>query len=751
MSIITMKKKGLCLTLLSISALQLFADGVVYNGLYYELNDADKTATVVYNEDYENYDENEDGSALTYDALVIPAKLPEDLQLGGGYVVNEIGDDAFGEVHLECTSVTLPNTIVRIGKNALASLTKITNLTLPENLETIGDYAFSSCVKLTSIDIPATVTSIGEGAFYGCVKIESVTFHDGNLNTIGASAFERCYSIYSIEIPNSVETIGEAAFKECSNLGSVTLPKNLTEISDEVFYGCSLPTIELPSTVTRIGDYAFYNVSLYDGITIPSSVISIGSYAFSNYSNRKIEIPSSVTSIGDYAFQYASLKEIEIPSSITSISNGVFYNCSSLLPFDIPKDVTSIGDNAFAYCSKLTTVTIPAKVMEIGDGAFEFCSGLTSVKIGRKVKKIGDNAFGFCEGLKSITIPTSVEYLSGFCGCTGLTEMTIPSSVTKIGNSAFRSCTGLTEITIPSFVTEIGNSAFEGCTGLTEITIPSSVTKIGDFAFDSCTGLTDFICESESPISFGEWIFGLDYEGNDNFKNICANTTLHYPAASAYLYNNTYPWRYFQNIGYISEYTRNTKVDAFGTIWLPYAYTPSGATLYQVESVADGIVTLKEVEGKSEANVPYIYQATEETQHFDYEGGSSDEERAVLNNTAPEVYGVLSSILNPWDSVTAPAGSYVLQTQDGEQAFYKVENDNEITIKPHRAYLNPNYFDTTNNSSLRIAFGEEQTTGVDTVEAITSGVQEIYDLNGRKLNTLQKGINIVNGVKVLVK
>lgn len=84
MSIITMKKKGLCLTLLSISTLQLFADEVVYNGLYYELNDADKTATVVYNDDYEYYYENEDGSALTYDALVIPAKLPEDLQLGGG-------------------------------------------------------------------------------------------------------------------------------------------------------------------------------------------------------------------------------------------------------------------------------------------------------------------------------------------------------------------------------------------------------------------------------------------------------------------------------------------------------------------------------------------------------------------------------------------------------------------------------------------------------------------------------------------
>jgi hypothetical protein len=43
------------------------------------------------------------------------------------------------------------------------------------------------------------------------------------------------------------------------------------------------------------------------------------------------------------------------------------------------------------------------------------------------------------------------------------------------------------------------------------------------------------------------------------------------------------------------------------------------------------------------------------------------------------------------------------------------------------------------------------TTGIEAVEALTSGKAEIYDLNGRKLNKLQKGVNIVNGVKVYVK
>jgi hypothetical protein len=51
---------------------------------------------------------------------------------------------------------------------------------------------------------------------------------------------------------------------------------------------------------------------------------------------------------------------------------------------------------------------------------------------------------------------------------------------------------------------------------------------------------------------------------------------------------------------------------------------------------------------------------------------------------------------------------------------------------------------------LRISF-ENTTTGVEAVKALTDGEAQIYDLNGRKLSKLRKGINIVNGVKVIVK
>ena len=83
----------------------------------------------------------------------------------------------------------------------------------------------------------------------------------------------------------------------------------------------------------------------------------------------------------------------------------------------------------------------------------------------------------------------SVEYSvtsiggSAFWECSSLTSVTIGNSVTSIGGAAFYGCSGLTSVTIPNSVTSIGSGAFDGCSALTSITIPNSVTSIGDRAF----------------------------------------------------------------------------------------------------------------------------------------------------------------------------------------------------------------------------------------------------------------------------
>jgi hypothetical protein len=182
--------------------------------------------------------------------------------------------------------------------------------------------------------------------------------------------------------------------------------------------------------------------------------------------------------------------------------------------------------------------------------------------------------------------------------------------------------------------------------------------------------------------------------------------------------------------------TRETEVGKFGTICLPYAFTPNGATLYSVDEIGKNVVKLTEATEVT-GGIAYIYQADDAKQTFEYK------DNVVSAPTAGTLTGYFVKH-------AATAGTYVLQTQNEEQAFYQVEEGSEPTIGAYRAYLTVPTTDASASAALRISFDNE-TTGIEAVKALTNGKAEIYDLNGRKLNKLRKGINIVDGVKVIVK
>ena len=100
----------------------------------------------------------------------------------------------------------------------------------------------------------------------------------------------------------------------------------------------------------------------------------------------------------------------------------------------------------------------------------------------------------------------------------------------------------------------------------------------------------------------------------------------------------------------------------------------------------------------------------------------------------------------------APAGSYVLQKKKDTKfpAFYKVQNDNQIKIAQFRCYLKA----PSANAAPCFYLPMYDTTGIGSVESDGSfeGDGKIYDLNGRRVNEMQKGqIYIIGGHKVMVK
>ena len=195
-----------------------------------------------------------DGCGFVYGILFVPPDLEGDIALLGG--LEQINEHAFDK-RRGITSVTIPDSVTRIGKGAFEDCTSLTSIAIPDGVTSIGDNAFDGCVSLTSVTIPDSVTSIGESAFYDCTSLTSVTIPN-SVTSIGDCAFERCTSLTSITIPDSVVSIGWRAFRECTSLISVTIGNGVTSIGFAAFSGCpSLTSVTIPDSVTSIGGYAF--------------------------------------------------------------------------------------------------------------------------------------------------------------------------------------------------------------------------------------------------------------------------------------------------------------------------------------------------------------------------------------------------------------------------------------------------------------------------------------------------------------
>lgn len=328
----------------------------------------------------------------------------------------------------------------------------------------------------------AEVTS-NPNNYMGDIIIPSSINYEGTeyrVTAIATGAFLRCNDLHSVIIPNSVNAIGYNAFYDCRDLTSVIIPNSITTIERRTFYGCSsLASITIPESVTTIKNEAFASctglsavhisdISTWCNIQFESSDANPLTYAHHLYLNDEL------------------IDDLVIPNNVTNLCNYTFNDCSSLTSVIIPNSVTSIGNNVFQSCTGLTTIEISNSIISIGDMAFENCSSLTSITIPNNIKSIGFSTFSGCISLTTIVIPNNTATISdyAFHGCTGLSSIIIPNSVTSIGQSAFGLCSGLTSIIIGSNVKEIKSVAFSKCPELTEVySLAKEVPKTENDAF----------------------------------------------------------------------------------------------------------------------------------------------------------------------------------------------------------------------------------------------------------------------------
>ncbi len=479
-----------------------------------------------------------------------------------------------------------------------------------------------------------------------------------------------------------------------------------------------------------------------------------------------------------------SFDELQYFTGLTAI-NGDFYGCSKLTTIIIPNNVTGIYSDSWA-------------------AAFEWCYDLTSVTLGNNVKAIGTRSFNGCSSLNSINFPSGLKSIGpdAFNGCVALTSLIIPSSVEDIGYDAFKRCSGLTSITveegnqyydsrdncnaiirksdntlmvgssnsiIPNTVKIIANDAFWGRKGLASLIIPKSVTSIGYGAFDWCGGLNSIIVEDGNPT--------YDSRNNCNALIKTANDSLVSGSNNA-----TIP----QSVKKIAPYAF-TGCSGLTSLTIPsgimsigeYAFSgcagpnllsimvEEGNTVYDSRNNCNAIietatntllygckntVILDDVmvigpaafRGCSEMTsirIPNSVRSVEESAFYECSGlstvviGKSVEMIGAMAFYCPnlqDVYCYAESVPNAW-------GQY------GNDAF-RYSNIEDATLHVPASSIDvysANDIWKKFRSIVALVDSDPKPTGITNVNQNTKAAQQYYSLDGKRLVTPQRGMNIV--------
>ena len=215
-------------------------------------------------------------------------------------------------------------------------------------------------------------------------------------------------------------------------------------------------------------------------------------------------MPNSVDVLGVSAFSGCeSLQNVTLSESLKRLSDNLFSGCSSITSINLPNNLTAIGANAFLGCNSLQKIKQPNSITSIGNNAFANCSSIASINIPSSLKSIGIDAFSGCEKLQKVV----VSDLTAWCGIsfegydgnnnplsiahhlyredgTEITDLVIPEGVESISDYAFRGGSSLTSVMVPASLKKIGNSAFSECSSLSKVTISDlpawCTTSFGD-------------------------------------------------------------------------------------------------------------------------------------------------------------------------------------------------------------------------------------------------------------------------------
>ena len=214
--------------------------------------------------------------------------------------------------------LVIPEGITGIANSALRTATELKSVTLSDSVRKIGAFAFAFLKKLASVKFGKGLREIAMDAFTG-TALPSLEGLPEGLESIGSSAFEDCLSLTKIHIPSTVREIGDGAF--CGNhiLTGITVSEN-----NEFFSSVGGNLYSKDGSVL----YRYAPANKAASFTVPEGVVEIKKRAFSHSPLGEIKLPRSLERICDEAFHFClSLKSISVAeenSAFKSVDGVLF-------------------------------------------------------------------------------------------------------------------------------------------------------------------------------------------------------------------------------------------------------------------------------------------------------------------------------------------------------------------------------------------------------------------------------------------
>lgn len=192
--------------------------------------------------------------------------------------LTSIGYEAFRETDL--SEVNIPGSVENIGCNAFYRNKNLKKLTFGEGLVNIEGTAFSECVSIDSIVCPSTLRTIGDATFSGCKNLKQISLNEG-LVSINSYAFSGCTGLTDIVLPSTLEYCKGFAFNECGNIKTIETRSVLPPTTDG---SCPLSGVDLTGVTLYVPSWSVGEYQLADGWN------SFYTFQASNYLPQSIKV-----------------------------------------------------------------------------------------------------------------------------------------------------------------------------------------------------------------------------------------------------------------------------------------------------------------------------------------------------------------------------------------------------------------------------------------------------------------------------